>query len=214
MKLLDKLLGDENGKEEDGYYDGKVEEVAKDAASKGGQMILIEPRAYSEAESIATSLKQRNSVVVNLKRVTSDQAKRIIDFLSGCIFAIGGSMKKIGVGIYLCTPKNVTVQGAITEDSDKKVSKKHKTRKVIIYSLVITLLIGVLSFIVLDILLSDKNRNTNKDKGLTNEEIINKEYVNGLSTMNEYFSFSLKEDDINQMLTNSTKSTGVPKYFL
>lgn len=100
----------------------------------------------------------------------------------------------------------------MAKKDNKKVSKKHKTRKVIIYSLVITLLIGVLSFIVLDILLSDKNRNTYKDKGLTNEEIINKEYVNGLSTMNEYFSFSLKEDDINQMLTNSTKSTGIPKY--
>ena len=86
-------------------------------------MILVEPRAYSEAEGIAASLKNRNSVVVNLKRVTSDQAKRIIDFLSGCIFAIGGSMKKIGVGIYLCTPNNVSVQGAITEDTDKKTSK-------------------------------------------------------------------------------------------
>ena len=61
-----------------------------------------------------------DNYVINLKRVTSDQAKRIIDFLSGCIYAIGGSMQKIGVGIYLCTPKNVNVQGEISEDSDKK----------------------------------------------------------------------------------------------
>ena len=44
-------------------------------------MILLEPRAYSESQQIADHLKNRNSVVVNLKRVTSDQAKRIIDFL-------------------------------------------------------------------------------------------------------------------------------------
>ena len=82
-------------------------------------MILLEPRAYSESQQIADHLKNRNSVVVNLKRVTSDQAKRIIDFLSGVIYAIGGSMQKIGVGIYLVAPKNVSVQGKITDDSDK-----------------------------------------------------------------------------------------------
>ena len=71
-------------------------------------------------------LKNRNSVVVNLKRVTAPQAKRIIDFLSGCIYAIGGSMQKIGVGIYLCTPKNVNVQGKITDDSEKKEKEDYE----------------------------------------------------------------------------------------
>ena len=85
--------------------------------STNNKMILLEPRAYSESQQIADHLKNRNSVVVNLKRVTSDQAKRIIDFLSGCIYAIGGTMQKIGVGIYLCTPKNVNVQGKISEDN-------------------------------------------------------------------------------------------------
>ena len=83
-------------------------------------MILLEPRAYSESQQIADHLKNRNSVVVNLKRVTSDQAKRIIDFLSGCIYAIGGTMQKVGVGIYLCTPKNVNVQGKISEDNKEQ----------------------------------------------------------------------------------------------
>ena len=83
-------------------------------------MILLEPRAYSESQQIADHLKKRDSVVVNLKRVTSDQAKRIIDFLSGCIYAIGGTMQKVGVGIYLCAPKNVNVQGKISDDSQKE----------------------------------------------------------------------------------------------
>ena len=83
-------------------------------------MILLEPRAYSESQQIADHLKNRNSVVVNLKRVTSDQAKRISDFLSGCIYSIGGKMQKIGVGIYLCTPKNVNIQGKISDDAEKQ----------------------------------------------------------------------------------------------
>ena len=99
---------------EDEFYEEAREEVPK-----GNEMILIEPRAYSESQQIAEHLKKRNSVVVNLKRVTSDQAKRIIDFLSGCIYAIGGSMEKVGVGIYLCAPNNVNVQGKISDDNDK-----------------------------------------------------------------------------------------------
>ena len=99
---------------DDQYYVEPKEEVAK-----GNEMILLEPRAYSESQQIADHLKKRNSVVVNLKRVTSDQAKRIIDFLSGCIYAIGGTMQKVGVGIYLCAPNNISVQGKISEDQDK-----------------------------------------------------------------------------------------------
>lgn len=100
---------------EDEYY--KTE--GTDTDSSNNKMILLEPRAYSESQQIADHLKSRNSVVVNLKRVTSDQAKRIIDFLSGCIYAIGGTMQKVGVGIYLCTPKNVNVQGKISDENSK-----------------------------------------------------------------------------------------------
>lgn len=112
------------GSNEDDFYVDNGDEAMEEASSTGNKMILLEPRAYSESQQIADYLKKRNSVVVNLKRVTSDQAKRIIDFLSGCIYAIGGSMQKIGVGIYLCTPKNVNVQGRITEDNDNKKEEK------------------------------------------------------------------------------------------
>lgn len=115
----DNLIGTE-----DEYYNMSEEEAIKEADKSGNKMILLEPRAYSESQQIADHLKNRNSVVVNLKRVTSDQAKRVIDFLSGVIYAIGGSMQKIGVGIYLCTPKNVNVQGKISDESEK-VSKNN-----------------------------------------------------------------------------------------
>ena len=107
---------------EDEYYNLSEEDALGDADKSGNKMILLEPRAYSESQQIADYLKGRNSVVVNLKRVTAQQAKRIIDFLSGCIYAIGGTMQKIGVGIYLCTPNNVNVQGKITDERDKKES--------------------------------------------------------------------------------------------
>ena len=103
----------------DEYYELKPEEALQenDGTSK---MILLEPRAYSESQQIADHLKRRNTVVVNLKRVTSDQAKRIVDFLAGTIYAIGGDLQKIGGGIFLCTPNNINIQGKITEETDGK----------------------------------------------------------------------------------------------
>ena len=69
---------------------------------------------------MALTLLKRNTVVLNLKRVTKDQAKRIADFVSGAVYAIGGTMQNIGGGSFLCTPKNVNVEGKISNDKDEK----------------------------------------------------------------------------------------------
>ena len=112
----------EVGVEDEFYNDSKPSKKGKDVETdnSGGKMILLEPRAYSESQQIADHLKKRNTVVVNMKRVTAEQAKRIIDFLSGTVYAIGGDLQKIGVGIFLCTPKNVNVEGSISEDENNK----------------------------------------------------------------------------------------------
>ncbi|MCI8446589.1 MAG: cell division protein SepF [Bacilli bacterium] len=108
-----------NPENSDQYYEVTTE-AALAENNGGSRMILLEPRAYSESQQIADHLKSRNTVVVNLKRVTSDQAKRIVDFLSGTIYAIGGEIQKIGGGIFLCTPNNINVQGKITDETDGK----------------------------------------------------------------------------------------------
>ncbi|HHT38814.1 MAG TPA: cell division protein SepF [Mollicutes bacterium] len=112
---------DSNMPSEDEYYNISKEEAAIDGG-EGSKLILLEPRAYSESQQIADHLKNRHTVVVNMKRVTKDQAKRIVDFLSGTVYAIGGDLQRIGGGIFLCTPKNMNVQGKITGDEDKHKS--------------------------------------------------------------------------------------------
>ena len=101
---------------EDGYYTTSREEFHEQNGIAGSKMMLLEPRAYSESQQIADYLKNRSAVVVNLKRVTPDQAKRIVDFLYGTIYAIGGNLQKLGGGIFLCTPNNVNVEGKISEE--------------------------------------------------------------------------------------------------
>ncbi|MNI39640.1 Cell division protein SepF [compost metagenome] len=84
-------------------------------SQKNVKVILYEPRSYDEAQEIADHLRSHRTVVVNLQRVRNDQAMRIIDFLSGTIYALSGSISKIGGNIFLCTPDTVEIQGSITE---------------------------------------------------------------------------------------------------
>ena len=109
--------------------DSDIEEYEEKETSKGSKgyknkTILVEPRAFSEAQQIADYLKEQNQVVVNFKRVTSDVSKRIMDFLNGIIYAIEGTMQKLGPGIVICAPKGFEIEGNISEEESKKSSKK------------------------------------------------------------------------------------------
>ncbi len=127
LSKFKKILVDEDYEDDDDEVTevkAKKKDTGVAASTSSGKMILLEPRAYSESQQIADHLKKKNTVVVNMKRVTPDQAKRIVDFLSGTVYALGGDLQKIGAGIFLCTPRNVNVEGAITDDDDK--GKKSK----------------------------------------------------------------------------------------
>lgn len=79
------------------------------------KVVLCEPRTYNEAQEIADNIVNRRAVVINLERVDHIQAKRIVDFLSGTVYAVNGDIQKLGVQTFLCTPDNIEVTGTISE---------------------------------------------------------------------------------------------------
>lgn len=81
------------------------------------QVILYEPKSYDEVQEIADNLLNNRSVVINLHQVDSAQAKRIVDFLSGTVYAVKGDIQKLGISTFLCTPENVEVSGSISVDT-------------------------------------------------------------------------------------------------
>ena len=123
---LDKFKNFLSGKDDDSDGNGEYYNNEENGEAEN-KMILLEPRAYSESQQIADYLKNRNAVVVNLKRVTPDQAKRIVDFLSGTLYAINGDLQKLGGGIFLCTPNNINVEGKISDDNAPKTTKNKKS---------------------------------------------------------------------------------------
>ena len=117
---LKKMLNPDDEIEE---YEGREEVKTSNKETYKNKTILVEPRAFSEAQQIADYLKAKNQVVVNFKRVTSDVSKRIMDFLNGIIYAIDGKMEKLGPGIVLCAPKGFEIEGNISEEETKKSKK-------------------------------------------------------------------------------------------
>lgn len=92
----------------------KVNRVAGDT-----KMVLFEPRSFDEAEEVAKRLKENRAAVVNLHKLQREYAQRTIDFLTGVIFALDGSIQKIGHNVILCTPRNVNVQGSISLEANE-----------------------------------------------------------------------------------------------
>lgn len=87
------------------------------------KVVLCEPRTYSEAQEIADNIVNRRAVVINLQRMDNQQAMRIVDFLSGTVYAINGDIQKLGPKTFLCTPDNVNVTGTITDTLEDEYGK-------------------------------------------------------------------------------------------
>ncbi len=78
------------------------------------KMVLFEPRSFDDAQVVAKRLKENRAVVVNLQKLRTDAAQRTIDFLTGVLFALEGSIHQIGEKVFLFAPSTVPVDGAIT----------------------------------------------------------------------------------------------------
>ena len=89
--------------------------VSLQSVQKSSKVVLVEPRVYAEAQDISEHLTNKRAVIVNLQRIDRDQGIRIVDFLSGSVYALNGDIQRIGTDIFLCVPENVEVNGSISD---------------------------------------------------------------------------------------------------
>lgn len=81
------------------------------AAGRGpARVVVFEPRTFDDVESVAAHLREQRPVVLRLKATDRETARRIVDFLSGTIYALDGVMRRIDDDIFLCAPNGVDVQ--------------------------------------------------------------------------------------------------------
>ena len=76
---------------------------------KPQKVVIMEPREFEDVQIIANHLRNKHPVIVNLEGLDKSVARRIVDFVSGAVYAFEGSMQKISHGIFLFTPSNTDI---------------------------------------------------------------------------------------------------------
>lgn len=86
-------------------------------ASKGQvNMVIIKSNDYSDARTVADHILGNRAVLLNLENCNKEMAQRILDFLSGVVYAQGGDLQRVAHSTYAVTPRNVGLQGELTDE--------------------------------------------------------------------------------------------------
>lgn len=80
------------------------------------QVVLVKPDRFDNVSEIAEHLRSKHAVVLNLEATNKDIARRLVDFLSGCAYALDGKIKKIAISTYIITPYNVDIVGDLIDE--------------------------------------------------------------------------------------------------
>ena len=75
------------------------------------EVVLFRPGSFNDTSKAADDLRNRKAVIVNMENVDKAMARRVVDFLSGCVYALDGDVKKIAQSAYLFCPHNMEIQG-------------------------------------------------------------------------------------------------------
>lgn len=70
---------------------------------------VVGPRSFNDAQEVADKFKNSQPVIVNLQSADRDLSRRLIDFISGLCYGLGGQMERVAHNVYLLTPTNVEV---------------------------------------------------------------------------------------------------------
>jgi cell division inhibitor SepF len=80
------------------------------------QVVLVKPERFDAAPEVADHLREKRTVVLNLESANKEIARRLVDFLSGVAYALGGKIKRVANSTYIITPLNVDILGDLIDE--------------------------------------------------------------------------------------------------
>ncbi len=111
---------EENEEEEKKFFGRKnKDKVVSMAQGQTIKMVISQPTNFEQSEEICGLLKEKKSVIVNLEYVNKDVARRIIDFISGGVYALDGHIQKISNSIFLIAPMNYEITNEMAREEIK-----------------------------------------------------------------------------------------------
>lgn len=93
-----------------------TQQANSDFNSANSKIALFEPKVYSDSRAIASQILGGEAVIINFTQIDEAQAKRILDFLGGAVYAVNGEIERIGQSIFLVTPNTFEISGTLTDN--------------------------------------------------------------------------------------------------
>lgn len=94
----------------------KKPKVVNIAATTQLKVVVVSIEQFDEAREVADHLRSKKPVVINLEKLEKETARRVIDFISGAVYALGGSIQKVSGGIFLIAPYNVDIMSDVRDE--------------------------------------------------------------------------------------------------
>jgi cell division inhibitor SepF len=89
-------------------FPGKLVSMGRGAAQ---EIVRFHPTSFQDSRKAATDLVASKAVIVNLEELDKDSSRRMVDFLSGVVFAMDGDVQKIAQSAYVFCPPNMFITG-------------------------------------------------------------------------------------------------------
>ena len=105
--------------EDRGFFGRRGKVVPLNAQGQPVKMVISQPTTFEQSEEICSLLKEKKSVIVNLEYVNKDVARRIVDFISGGVYALDGHIQKISNSIFLIAPVNYEITNEMAREEIK-----------------------------------------------------------------------------------------------
>ena len=114
---------DEEDEVEDRKFFGKKNKVVnmpqQQPQTNAIKMVISQPTSFEQSDEICSFLKEKKSVIVNLEYVNKDVARRIVDFISGGVYALDGYIQKVSNSIFLVAPSNYEITNEMAREEIK-----------------------------------------------------------------------------------------------
>ena len=81
------------------------------------KIVVLKPNCFNNSTKVADELKMRRPVIINVGSLDTDEARRVVDFIAGTVYGLGGNMQKVSGGIFIATPAHVDIMGEVLDDS-------------------------------------------------------------------------------------------------
>ncbi|MBE7015578.1 MAG: cell division protein SepF [Ruminococcaceae bacterium] len=106
----------EEFEEKPSFFSRKNKVIPLDKQSNTPRIMVIKPKCFNNSTEAADQLKQRRPVILDVGGLDPEEARRVVDFIAGTVYGLGGDIQKVSGGIFVATPSSFDIAGDFLKD--------------------------------------------------------------------------------------------------